>query len=267
MKRAVFFFIGILACGNNLWGQQPADTAARIRWLERHVFFNPGSTEAVGELAGLYEASGDYNRAVQWYGLLSADSGKAGFDAGIAACRIHLKHIVPDGALNCYRITAGMMKSSHCKDSQQLNRIRFYHLLACLQLEMYEEATVTAVLLTDSAGAAEIRKAAAGLKSSFRSPEKAGRRSLFPGAGQWYAGDKRNAVNAFVLNAGIAGISYVEFRRLPFLGIALFAQFFPRYYKGNIINARKSAVYANNRRRNEFRRIVLNRVSVHASGD
>lgn len=267
MRQAVICFIGILGCSNLLCAQQTIDTAARIRWLERHLFFNPGSTESMGELAGLYEASGDYHRAVQYYGVLSADSGKAGFDAGIAACMIHLKHIVPDGALNCYRISAGMMKNNHGMDSLQLNRLRFYHLLACLQLEMYDEATETALLLTDSAGAAEIRKAAAGLKSSFRSPEKAGRRSLFPGAGQWYAGDKRNAVNAFVLNAGIAGISYLEYRRLPFLGIALFAQFFPRYYKGNIINARKSAVFANNRRRNEFRRIILNRVSVHVSGD
>lgn len=90
------------------------------------------------------------------------------------------------------------------------------------------------------------------LKLNYKSPKKAKRLNLFPGLGYYYANDFKNAINSFLLNAVTITLSVVEARKAPLLGLFIFSQVGVRYYWGGSINAGKSAVYNNNKFRNQY---------------
>ena len=70
--------------------------------------------------------------------------------------------------------------------------------------------------------------------------------TIVPGTGQIYAGDPRDALNAFALNAGLATLIFTAMKHEYYLEAALlFVYPFRRYYLGNRDNARIAAERSN----------------------
>lgn len=64
--------------------------------------------------------------------------------------------------------------------------------------------------------------------------------SIFPGAGQLYAHDWQDALNAFLLNGTIIGLSTYSLINLNFIDFTAFElNPFIRFYRGNLYNAQK----------------------------
>ncbi len=92
-----------------------------------------------------------------------------------------------------------------------------------------------------------------------KNPDSAYWLSIFPGAGQFYAGDVSDALNAFALNGILIGYGVYSLLNLNFFDVAvLYATAIPRFYKGNLYNARKAAELYNSRMENEiFSPVIL----------
>lgn len=79
-----------------------------------------------------------------------------------------------------------------------------------------------------------------------KKPGKASSLNLFPGLGFMYVGDYKNAVNSFLLNGIIMGLSIYQGIKTPLLGVYIFSQFGLRYYMGGMAKAARGATFKNN---------------------
>ena len=85
--------------------------------------------------------------------------------------------------------------------------------------------------------------------------------TVVPGTGQLYAGDPWDALNAFVLNAGIATLIYSAMKHEYYLEAALlFIYPFKRYYMGNRDNARRAAETSNRVTDQQFRERIVDKI-------
>lgn len=77
--------------------------------------------------------------------------------------------------------------------------------------------------------------------------------SLVPGLGQLYAHDGKDALNAFVLNGSLIGLSTYSLLSLNFLDFGFF-EFSPlvSFYRGNLYNAQKDVYQFNEKKINEI---------------
>jgi hypothetical protein len=79
-----------------------------------------------------------------------------------------------------------------------------------------------------------------------KNPMTAARLSVIPGAGQLYAHNYKDSLNAFILNGSLIAVSVYSLVNLNFVDFASF-EFSPlvRFYRGNLFNAQRDA-YAYN---------------------
>lgn len=85
--------------------------------------------------------------------------------------------------------------------------------------------------------------------------------TIVPGAGQFYAGDPWDALNAFALNAGLATLIFTAMKHEYYLEAALlFVYPFRRYYLGNRDNARVAAERSNRVTDQQFRDRIVDQI-------
>lgn len=91
-----------------------------------------------------------------------------------------------------------------------------------------------------------------------KSPMLAAHLSFIPGAGQLYAQEYKDALNAFLLNAALIGVSTWSLLNQDFWIFSLF-EFSPalRFYRGNIINAQKETYNYNANQINQLAEPLL----------
>jgi hypothetical protein len=87
--------------------------------------------------------------------------------------------------------------------------------------------------------------------------------TALPGAGQLYAGDPWDALNAFAVNAGVVALIFAAFRQEWYLeGALLFVYPFRRYYLGNREKARLDAEEHNRTLDDRYRRKLIDGILV-----
>lgn len=227
----------------------------RCSWLDRYVFFHPEDRSARFELAQLMCATARVEEGIFNFGKVTeASHDSLGLEAAVNSCRWLIK---TGKAGSCRETATKLLAGDSAMSDAWQRRFHFYIMAAYLEENHLEECVREALYLADSEGDSVISEAWQHYLKNTVSPRKAMRMSLLPGLGQWYAHDRSGAVNAFLLNGAIVGLSYVQSRKLPLFGLVLFVQFFPRYYSGNMLNAAKSAVFRNNGLRNELKHTIL----------
>lgn len=91
-----------------------------------------------------------------------------------------------------------------------------------------------------------------------KSPMLAMHLSFIPGLGQLYAGQPLDALNAFVLNGALIGLSTWTLITQNYLDFALF-EFNPtiRFYRGNLYNAQKEVYEYNDQKRKTLKTPII----------
>lgn len=227
----------------------------RCAWLERYVFFYPEDRAARFELAQLMCASGRAEEGMAHFNKVTETAHDSlGLEAAINSCRWLIK---TGKAGSCREKATILLAGDSTMPDAWQRRFRFYVMLGYLEENRLQDCVEQALILAGPVGDSVISAAWQHYLNNRVSPRKAMRLSIVPGLGQWYAHDRSAALNAFLLNGAIAGLSYVQFRKLPLFGLVLLVQFFPRYYSGNIVNAGKSAVFRNNGLRNALKHTIV----------
>lgn len=88
----------------------------------------------------------------------------------------------------------------------------------------------------------------------LKNPKTAAGLSLLPGLGQLYAGDPADALNAFLLNGSLLAVSTFSLISMDFWTFSLLE--LPttlHFYRGNLYNAQKETVQANNNKINTIK--------------
>lgn len=227
----------------------------RCAHLDRHVFFHPEDRAARFELAQLMCASGRVEEGIFHFGKVTeASRDSLGLEAAVNTCRWLMRS---GKSVSCREKATQLLTGDSSMADAWQRRFRFYVMAGYLEENRLEECVQEALYLADSEGDSVIAAAWQHYQLNRVSPRKSMRMSLLPGLGQWYAQDRNGAVNAFLLNGAIVGLSYAQYRKMPLFGLVLFIQLFPRYYSGNLVNAGKSAVFRNNGLRNELKHAIL----------
>lgn len=91
-----------------------------------------------------------------------------------------------------------------------------------------------------------------------KNPILAGCLSIIPGLGQLYAQNYKDALNAFLLNGALIGVSVYSLVSLNIWDFSLI-EFSPtfRFYRGNLINAQKHTYTYNENKTNEYKKELL----------
>mgnify|MGYP001317257054 CR=1 FL=1 len=129
-----------------------------------------------------------------------------------------------------------------------------------LGLEEYENAkTSFAYLAQTEAGKLEISMLIDNMQRKFKKPLRARFLStLFPGLGQIYVGDVKNALNSFVLVAGLSVLLYTTAVSYGFWQATFaVAPWIQRYYFGGGVNASRLAETKNRRIKSEYLQEVI----------
>jgi hypothetical protein len=155
-----------------------------------------------------------------------------------------LQGLLKTGALDSAIARASDLIS---KDREGSDRYLFYRFLARFQGTDMGAAEQDALALTDSLGALKVKTAFGHYRKKHKNPTTAFWLSLVPGMGQLYSRDYRNTVNSMVLNGAIIGFSYWQYSQDRFRGVYLALLWLPRYFTGGMKNAKKSAIFYNNR--------------------
>lgn len=230
------------------------DTANAVKLLKRVDYFFPGNDAVRINLGNLQYSAGDFSSARNTF--LSNPDKKLpqNIERWIGYCRAamfggYYSELITN--------TQNGIASLFTNDSIAIRRLRFYQILAYLESDKSAEAMQICRTMLDSAGLESAERDYKNLELHYKNPKKARLLSIFPGLGQAYSGDWRNAANAFFLNGGIITLAVIQGRADVYFGILLAYQFLPRYYLGNMRNASKSAVFANRRRSNALKHTII----------
>lgn len=240
------------------------DSVSAEKLYERVLFFYPKNSIASYKLGVVQYSKGDYGTARKTFLSNSKGSDSISAESFVMYCRASIKGRYFD---EMHKNVDVAIAGYFSKDSFTIKRVAFYRILAYLEQGMPDQSMIFCMPLLDSQGRETVSTALDKYKSGLKKIKKARVLSIFPGAGQAYSNDWRNAANAFLLNGSIITLSVLQAKKSPEFGLLLGIQLLPRYYLGNIRNAGKSAVFNNNKLLNEFKHTVLREFSRMADGD
>lgn len=267
MPRIIFIIICLIV--NQLQAQDTylkvadslvsaGDTANAIKLLKRVDYFFPGNDAVRVHLGTLQFLTNDFSSARNTF-LNNPDKKlPSDIERWIGYCQAAMSGgYYSELIINTQNGIAKLFKN----DSIAIRRLHFYQILAYLESDKSDKAMDLCREMLDSAGLEVAEQEYKKLVLHYKNPKKARLLSIFPGLGQAYSGDWRNAANAFFLNGGIITLSVIQGRADIYFGVLLAYQFLPRYYLGNMRNASKSAIFANRKRSNTLKHSIIREFS------
>lgn len=253
--KGCFLFFSFLLFLQNTMGQL---STAKLLETERNYFLSEGKKkqEFALKLVQHYLKKSDFAQAKRKLFFMEKNLDSIDLEMRILACQIQIKE---------KEFLEVMPFSKNCAMyyPQQASRFLFYNFLGLFFSNKIIDAQNQLKEITDTIYHYKIDSVFHQYYKSFRNPKTAQFLSILPGLGQAYSGDARNAVNAFLLNGILIGLTVWQAQIYWVPAVVLGTQLVSRYYLGNMKNARKSAIFKNNQRKNNLLNFVLKSNMLH----
>ena len=142
-----------------------------------------------------------------------------------------------------YKFAIIDLLSIDAHDEQTYKKTNFYLGTCYFGLSEFEKAKKYFALCLNDKDGTQLNILFSDKKLNYPSPRKAEILSMvFPGLGQFYAGNVKQGINSMILTAGLFAVGvYSSFAIDPLYGIVTVLPWFQRYYQGGYTNAGKFA--------------------------